>query len=176
MMKLTWNAKVSTALALIMMNAAGSALAYTAPAGTLAPKGSLSSAPPARANTISPPSGPLMSPARPSYQPPAGTLVPLAPLATTPRAPAGTALPNYPAPVTPPRGVGFAAPTPNGFVAGGATASGHGGVIQHQDHGGGYQTNNGTFFTPKGDSVGVGVTTGPNGAPIGGAVTGTKSY
>jgi len=88
----------------------------------------------------------------------------------------GTPLPNYPAPVTPPRGVGFAAPTPNGFVAGGATASGYGGVMQHQNHGGGYQTNSGTFFTPKGDSVGVSVTTGPNGAPIGGAVTGNKSY
>lgn len=37
--------KVGTALALIMMNTTGSALAYTAPAGTLAPTGSLSSAP-----------------------------------------------------------------------------------------------------------------------------------
>src|SRR5262249_55749243 len=154
----------------------GSASAYTAPAGTLAPKESLSSALTPRSGTISPPSGRLMAPLRPSYQAPAGTLAPSAPLIAPERTPMGAPLPNYPAPVTPPRGAVFAAPTPNGFVAGGATANGYGGVIQHQDHGGGYQTNSGTFFTPSGSSVGAGVLTGPNGAPIGGAMTGTKTY
>ncbi len=142
------------AAAALLAGAATPSLAYTAPAGTL----------------MAPHSG---------YQPPPGTLAPRAPLVAPAPAPAPRPAllpPPAPAPLPPPPPKYIiVAPTPNGFIAGGASG-GHGAVVEHQDQGGGYQTNSGMWVGRNGTNAGVSVTTDPNGRPVGGAVTGGTTF
>jgi hypothetical protein len=85
----------------------------------------------------------------------------------------GNVTPPAPLPPAPKPSI-IVAPTPNnGFIGLGVTPSGHGAVIQHQDLGGGYQTNSGMYIAPSGARAGVSLTTDPNGRPIGALVTGS---
>jgi hypothetical protein len=110
----------------------------------------------------------------PRYQAPARTVAPSIPLVQPNPVPRpGNVMPNFPAPLPPaPKPGIIIAPTPNnGFIGLGVTPGGHGAVIQHQDHVGGYQTNSGMYVAPSGANAGVSITTDPNGRAIGGAAT-----
>jgi hypothetical protein len=49
-------------------------------------------------------------------------------------------------------------------------------VVQHESHGGGYQTTSGAYIAPNGSNMGGSITTGPDGKPSGGSVTGGTTF